>query len=152
MWNWWRYRKSMYWFSPYPCPIEWYEYFYIVILVVGFSNVMNSVEPMVGDLLLLIKSRILGTKGDTVEEFTGEDIFDIIEGMTGIEPQLDWSLEECGLASVGVPVIVQLLNKKFSRKDHQVQITAADLINAKTVEEMIQVVDEAIELANEQGV
>merc|ERR1712070_729864 len=25
-WNWWNYRKNMYWFSPKPCPVEWYEY------------------------------------------------------------------------------------------------------------------------------
>jgi acyl-CoA synthetase (AMP-forming)/AMP-acid ligase II len=29
MWNWWRYRKDFYWFSPKPCPVEWYEYFFV---------------------------------------------------------------------------------------------------------------------------
>lgn len=151
-WNWWRYRKTLYWFSPYPCPVEWYEYFYLVILVVGFSNVMNTVEPLVGDTLLYIKAVLSGKKGESTEEDTTEAIFDIIEGMTGIEPQLDWSLEECGLASVGVPVIVGLLNKRFSKKDHAVQITAADLISSKTIAEMVDVVDGAKEKAAEQGV
>ena len=27
-WNWWSYRKDFYWFSPQPCPVEWYEFFY----------------------------------------------------------------------------------------------------------------------------
>ncbi len=49
MWNWWRYRKDFYWFSPAPCPVEWYEYFYLVLLVVGFSSVMNDLQPILGD-------------------------------------------------------------------------------------------------------
>ncbi len=49
MWNWWRYRKDFYWFSPGPCPVEWYEYFYVVLLVVGFSRMMNALEPIVSD-------------------------------------------------------------------------------------------------------
>ena len=47
MWNWWRFRKSFYWFSPGPCPVEWYEYFYVVGLVVGFSNLMDTIIPIV---------------------------------------------------------------------------------------------------------
>ena len=49
MWNWWRFRKDMYWFSPQPCPVEWYEYFYLVALVVCFSKLMNTLEPIVGE-------------------------------------------------------------------------------------------------------
>ncbi len=49
MWNWWRYRKEFYWFSPAPCPVEWYEYFYVVGLVVAFSRLMNTLEPLVSD-------------------------------------------------------------------------------------------------------
>jgi len=49
MWNWWRFRKEMYWFSPGPCPVEWYEYFYVVGLVVAFSRLMTTLEPIVSD-------------------------------------------------------------------------------------------------------
>ena len=41
-WNWWAYRKSFYWFSPGPCPVEWYEYFFIVSIVVAFSSFMDN--------------------------------------------------------------------------------------------------------------
>ena len=27
-WNWWNYRKTQYWFSPSPCPVEWYAICY----------------------------------------------------------------------------------------------------------------------------
>ena len=50
MWNWWRYRKDFYWFSPAPCPVEWYEYFYIVGLVVAFSRLMDAIEPIVSEV------------------------------------------------------------------------------------------------------
>ena len=49
MWNWWRFRKSFYWFSPQPCPVEWYEYVYVVGLVVGFSGMMTQLEPIVSE-------------------------------------------------------------------------------------------------------
>lgn len=41
-WNWWAYRKSFYWFSPGPCPVEWYEYFFVVSIVVAFSSFMDN--------------------------------------------------------------------------------------------------------------
>ena len=59
MWNWWRYRKSLYWFSPQPCPVEWYEYFYVVGLVVAFSNLMNALEPIVSDACKYIFRSVL---------------------------------------------------------------------------------------------
>ena len=43
-WSWWRYRKIQYWFSPKPCPIEWYEYFFVVGLVVAWSNLVAGYE------------------------------------------------------------------------------------------------------------
>jgi hypothetical protein len=41
-WNWWQFRKSFYWFSPEPCPVEWYEYFFVVSIVVAFSSIMEK--------------------------------------------------------------------------------------------------------------
>jgi hypothetical protein len=65
MWNWWRYRKSQYWFSPQPCPVEWYEYFYVVLLVVGFSMLMNSLEPVVGGICEYCSFRPLPAQSKT---------------------------------------------------------------------------------------
>jgi hypothetical protein len=41
-WNWWQFRKSFYWFSPEPCPVEWYEYFFVVLIVIAFSSIMEK--------------------------------------------------------------------------------------------------------------
>ena len=54
-WNWWRYRKIMYWFSPSALPVEWYEYFAVVTLTVGFSALMNATAmPLTSNLFNLI--------------------------------------------------------------------------------------------------
>ncbi len=72
--------------------------------------------------------------------------------MTGIEPLMEYTLGECGLASIGVPVLVNLLNKNFLTKERQFNITASDLVGAKTIGDMVEVVDAIKALAEEQGV
>jgi len=151
MWNWWRFRKGFYWFSPGPCPVEWYEYFYVVGLVVCFSQLMNTIMPMVNEGLSKLKGVFI-TEEEGEDEDTAKLLSEIIEGMTGIEPQMDFTLEDCGLASIGVPVVVGLLNKNFSTKKRKLNISAADLVVAKTIADMVAVVDAAKALADDQGV
>ena len=86
------------------------------------------------------------------DENTAELLAEIIEGMTGIEPLMDYSLEECGLASVGVPILVNLLNRNFSTKQRRLNIAASDLVEAKTVGDMVKVVDAVKARADDQGV
>jgi hypothetical protein len=153
-WNWWRYRKTWYWFSPDACPVEWYEYFFVVGLVVGWSQLMIILEPLVlGDGLDMVKALFTGSEAESEEEVdTSKVLCDIIEGMTGIEPLPDWTLEECGLASIGVPVLVSLLNKAFSTKGKALVISARDLITATTIGDMAAVVDDLKKLADAKGV
>jgi len=153
-WNWWQYRKSFYWFSPKPCPVEWYEYFYLVGLVVAFSSIMLRVEPIVASMLDWFASFVYKQEESEVEEETIKVLMDVIEGMTGIEPEPEYSLEECGLASIGVPVLVNLLNKNFSKgKDKgKVTVNAVDIVSAETIQEMADIIDEAKELADFQGI
>ncbi|KAK1740271.1 hypothetical protein QTG54_009221 [Skeletonema marinoi] len=151
MWNWWRFRKDFYWFSPAPCPVEWYEYFYVVLLVVGFSSLMNNVLPIVTDGLSKIKGIFIAVEVSD-DENTGKLLAELIEGMTGIEPLMEYTLEQCGLASIGVPILVNLLNKNFSTKQRRLNITASDLVGAKTIGDMVEVVDAVKALADDQGV
>ncbi len=153
-WNWWSFRKTMYWFSPQPCPTEWYEYFFLVGLVVAWSRFMTSLEPIMGKVLDTLVSKLFKkTKDDDEEEEdTGEVLLGIIERMTGIEPMIDWTLEECGLASIGIPVLVALLNRSFSTKKREVSVTAADLVSAKTIADMVDAVHAAKERADAHGV
>ena len=150
-WNWWAYRKTMYWFSPGPCPVEWYEYFELVGFVVAFSHLITTyIEPVVNDFFdRFIKKN---TYKDDEEVNNEKVILRIIEDMTGIEAHPSWTLEECGLASIGVPVLVTLLNKNFSQKGKELSVTAADLVAVGTIADMVAVVDEAMKQAEAQGV
>ena len=96
--------------------------------------------------------RIFVAVKESDDEDTAKLLAEIIEGMTGIEPLLDYTLEECGLASVGVPILVNLLNKNFSTKQRRLNITASDLVEAKTVGDMVEVVDAVKARADDQGV
>jgi len=152
MWNWWRYRKTHYWFSPEACPVEWYETPLVVGCVVTFSRFMNiHLTPIVSNILTAIMAYW------TVEEEesdmgTPDMLIDIVASMTGIEAELDYTLDECGFASIGIPVLVGLLNKNFSTKDLALNITPADLISAKTILDMVIAVDACKSRADEQGV
>lgn len=66
----------------------------------------------------------------------GETLCGLIEKMTGIEPEMDSTLDEVGLASVGIPVIVGMLNSAFSTKKNPLSISSADLVEAKTIEDI----------------
>jgi hypothetical protein len=56
--------------------------------------------------------------------------------MTGIEPEMDSTLDEIGLASVGIPVIVGMINSACSTKKNPLSITSADLVGCKTIGDM----------------
>lgn len=95
---------------------------------------------------------IFFAREESDDEDTAKLLTELIESMTGIEPLLDYTLEECGLASIGVPVLVNLLNKNFSTKERKINVTAADLVEAKTIGDMVDVVDAVKALADDQGV
>ena len=151
-WNWWNFRKTMYWFSPQPCPVEWYEYFYVVGLVVGWSRLMFILEPIMKKYLEMFYGVVFGWKEEEEDRDITEVLLEIIEGMTGIEPSVDWTLEECGLASIGVPSLVSLLNKNFSNNQTKGTVVASDIIEAETIADMVDIINAAKELADAQGI
>merc|ERR1712086_305984 len=103
---------------------------------VYFSRFMDSqCMPFMSELYALAKVFVKG-EDDEEDEDIVEVLCNIIEKMTGIEPESDSTLEECGLASVGIPVMVALLNKTFSTKGKVLGITATDLVGAKTISDM----------------
>jgi len=90
------------------------------------------------------------------EEAEDVDIADAVckavEKMTGIEPDLDSTLDEVGLASVGLPVIVGMLNSTFGTKKTPMSITAAELVETETIEDMVAVVEGAFARMKQDGV
>ena len=152
MCNWVRYRKTHYWFSPEACPVEWYEYPLVVECVVFFSRFMNiHLTPIVSTIITAIIAYWTIEKEES-DMGTPDMLICIVASMTGIEAELDYTLDECGFASIGIPVLVGLLNKSFSKKDLALNITPTDLISVKTILDMVISVDVCKTRADEQGV
>lgn len=142
-WNWWQYRKSFYWFSPGPCPVEWYEYFLVIVVVVAFSNFMDSTfAPMVKRIAKQTMGLFADYEGEEEMDVAGT-LCSLVEKMTGIEPEMDSTLDEVGLASVGIPVIVGMINSAFSTKNNPLSVTSADLMKAKTIHDIAVIVEGA---------
>ena len=72
----------------------------------------------------------------------------VIVKITGIEPEIDSTLDEVGLASVGLPVVVGLLNKSLASKRIPVSITTLDLVEAKTMADIATVIEKNLERSN----
>jgi len=140
-------------FSPAPCPVEWYEYFYVVGLVVLFSRfVEGSVLPAVKGFghFITLYFLPLGEEDDGIN--IRQTLFGIIERTTGIEPDMDSTLDEVGLASVGILVIVGMLNGAFSTKREPLAISQQDLLRARTIADIIEVVENARARMHHDGV
>ncbi len=142
----------MYWFSPAPCPVEWYEYFYVVGLTVCFSTLMNvTMQPMMNAILNFFKNLIIGDI-DNDKVSIEESLLVAIEDMTGFAPELDWTLDQCGLSSVGLPILAARLKEAFSTKTSPLNITTAALSTARTVEDLVKVLEEIKSLSASEGV
>ena len=143
----------MFWFSPDPCPVEWYEYFYLVILIVGFSSLMNATaEPFMAAVVNFFKVLLSGSD-DSEEEIDAEQtLIDAIEDMSGFAPELDWTLDQCGLSSLGLPQLATRLNNIISTKNNPVSITPAQLSDARTVSDIANALKNAITQAKMDGI
>lgn len=150
-WNWWRYRKTMYWFSPSPVPVEWYEYLYLVTLTVWFSALVNATAlPLANTVLTFMTELLIGTT--PVKELNVEEtLIDILEDMTGLAPQPSWTLEQCGLASLGLPQLAQKLQNSFSTKYQSIPVSAATLSPARTVGDIVEILSKIKALSHADG-
>jgi len=147
-WNWWNYRKTQYHFSPYACPVEWYEIFYLIGLTVCFSHMMTMIEVPLTEAFNAVKNKALGISNNVADRPVIDVVCSVVEDMTGLEVEPDWLLEECGLASIGVPVLAGLLAKKYNN----ISVPITDLIEAETIAEVALIIEAAKDLAEQHGV
>ncbi len=144
-WNWWSYRKEFYWFSPQPVPVEWYEYFYIVGLVVIFGKL---VQPMDGAMRrawgLVVRSIQSIKEPSQPARDSLTVILQTIRQTTGMEARPEWNLEDCGLASLGVVQFVSLLQAEFSTKQRKPSLPLSEIMAARDIQEIALIVDAAL--------
>jgi len=151
-WNWWQHRKDFYWFSPGPCPVEWYEYFFIVGITVAFANFMD--HTFIGSIRLLFGWILEFVRGkqDVEDVDVAKTLCAVITNMTGIEPEMESALDEVGLASVGMPVIAGLINNAFAKQGNPISVSAPGLVRAKSIKDIIGVIEDARALMEHDGV
>lgn len=150
-WNWWSYRKDFYWFSPQPVPVEWYEYFYVVGLVVIFGKMVQPIERFIRHGFNIGVSSLRKTSLTPLPvEDTLSAILQIVQRTTGMEAKPEWSLEECGLASLGVVQFTNTLRAEFSRSTEKLTLSVPDIMAARDIREIAAIVDAARETGRQE--
>lgn len=152
-WSYWRYRKAFFWFSPLPVPVAWWEYFYVVILTTFFGMFMAKLDPYMisrweAGRAYLKSFLCRGRSNDTRELTTTEVVLNEIEQLTGAAVEPDWTLAECGLASVAGPVVVNRLQVAVPG----VTISLADLIDVDTVGGLAELLERRLAESKNNGV
>ncbi len=75
-------------------------------------------------------------------------LMDAVEDMSGFAPELDWTLDQCGLSSVGLPQLAQRLQKALSSKSNPMPVSPATLSSARTVGDIVKTQIEHMEIEN----
>ena len=151
-WNWWTHRKAFYWFSPQPVPIEWYEYFYVVGLVVIFAKMVQPLEPWIRRSFKMLVDSLRRVSGNSLPgKDTTTEILEIIERATGLEVQPEWNLAECGLASLGIAQFTNTLQTEFSAHGNRIVLQVADILAAQDIRAIAAIIDAAKQDAAQQA-
>jgi len=137
-WSYWRYRKDFYWFSPQPLPISWWEFPLLVVLTTAWAMFMNLFNPR---LVLLWNSAVRRASrwltvgaAPSAEINTLDIVLKVVLDLTGLDPDPDSSILECGIASFGVPVLLYSLKAEFPG----VPLTVPELLEAETLRGLSQ--------------
>ena len=154
-WNWWNDQKLFYWFSPQPLSVQWYEYFYIVGLVVLFAKMVMPLEAVIKNKATLMLGYIKysgSNKQDTLEtKNTIQEILAIVEGMSGLEAKPEWSLQDCGLASLGIIQFANTLEVEFSTVNYKLRLPVTDIMAANDLIEIAEIVDKTMGLIQQNS-
>jgi acyl-CoA synthetase (AMP-forming)/AMP-acid ligase II len=147
-WSWWAYPKEYYWFSPQPLPVAWYEFFFVVGLVTIFSafidRALNSHLTLLWVKMMNFFQNIIwpGSVSSAAETGGGSPesiVRNAVKALTGVESDisLDDSFDEIGLVSVGLPILVGLINSE----DKSASVTVADVANCATLRDLVSVLE-----------
>ena len=148
-WSWWAYPKEYYWFSPQPLPVAWYEFFFVVGLVTCFSAFVDRVlnAPLTVLWIKFInffQGIIWPGSVDVSKKKSGQvsptqSVLNAVAALTGIDDNvsLDDSFDEIGLVSVGLPVLVGLINAE----ENFDAISAQDIAHCANLKAVVEVVE-----------
>eukprot|EP00979_Chaetoceros_neogracilis_P001356 scaffold233_cov198-Chaetoceros_neogracile.AAC.20 len=60
--------------------------------------------------------------------------------------------EECGLGSIGMPIVVSTLNKMLAKDRVDATVNVSEMIQARTIADMVAVIDTAKSRASDSGI
>jgi hypothetical protein len=160
-WSWWAYPKEYYWFSPQPLPVAWYEFFFVVGLVTCFSAVADRflITPLtvmwvkfINFFQNIIWPGSVQTKGVDGGKLSAEEsVVGAVAALTGVDERisLDDSFDEIGLVSVGLPVLVGLINAS----EPVAVISAQEIAHCQNLRAVVEVVErKRMQAENSAGV
>ena len=128
--------------SPYPYPVQWWEYFIIVAIVVAFSVVM---EAYVNELLVRnFMAALRWVSGMTMPERQSKEgdtvlsvVQSIIHDLTYADVTSATGLVEAGLSSMTTIIFVSEI-KKFYKT---LKLTVRDVSQSETVGELVDLIE-----------
>ena len=119
-------------------PVPWYEAFWLMVQTTMVAKVLTDyVNPHLVNAWNVASRKIARCGADQKRADTAETVCDVIFQLTGSEVDPDATLEQCGLASVGLPVLVRLLTSALPG----LTINATDLVAAGTLQEIADNID-----------
>merc|ERR1712217_694104 len=141
-WSWWSFRKSFYWFSPNPLPVSWPETVLVIALTVGVSKLISKyLDSRLTQLWMKAMSFLSGSKAD--ENLTAiELVTGVLEDITGSDVDLEATLAEAGLASIGIPMVVGMMNEAHPK----VALTMKEVSDCKTVQDLVDGVSKFLDV------
>ena len=146
-WSWWAYPKEYYWFSPQPLPVAWYEFFLVVALVTAFAafvdRALNARMTVVWIKIVKFVARLFGAAADDSSTSKSvaspeQSVLKAVASLTGVEENvsLDDSFDEIGLVSVGLPVLVGLINAQ----EHFALLSPSDIAGCPNLRAVVDIV------------
>lgn len=145
-WSWWSERKAFYWFSPSPLPVSWPETFVVIVLSIVVAKWFTKhVDTRLTPLWMRVVNRILGAKNS--DDLSAEELVSsVLEDITGSDVDLEATLAEAGLVSIGLPMLISMLNEAHPK----VALTLKEVADCATIQDLVDCVAKFLG-ANEAG-
>ena len=147
----WRYRKSFYWFSPFPLPVSWMETIVVMVLTTACSSVLTRrLNPTLVSLWQRATAPFLARAG-IVDDSDPNDrravVAAAIGKLTGITPDYValeiHTLDQCGVTSASKIVLLRMLDRAFPAR----KLTLADLVRDVPVADIVALLDDPKDVA-----
>merc|ERR1712232_582862 len=146
VWSEWSHRKHFFWFSPNPLPVSWPETILLIGITILFSKLVTKyLDTRLARLWLKLMSFVFRTKA--ADNLTAEELVNsVLEDLTGSRSDMDATLAEAGLASIGIPILVAMLNEAHPK----VTLTMKEASDCETIQDLVDCVSKFLEW-NESG-